>query len=201
LSKRQDIALNMTDNEVIQSIKEGNRNDYRELVERYQALVFRTCMGFVHNKQDAEDLTQEVFIRAWQAIPLFKGESSFATWLYRIAINAALNNQRKTKKSFIIRRIDAMFGSEKNMVTAPEVIGNENPETILIQDEHRKWLQQALNRLPEKQRTVLVLSKYDDLSQKEIASVLNTTEGAVEALLQRAKTNLRKELIAFTKKK
>jgi RNA polymerase sigma-70 factor (ECF subfamily) len=77
----------------------------------------------------------------------------------------------------------------------------ENPETLIIQAERNEWVEKALNSLPEKQRTAIVLSKYDDLSQREIAVIMETTEGAVEALIQRAKANLREKLSALSKKK
>jgi RNA polymerase sigma-70 factor (ECF subfamily) len=191
----------MTDSEIIKQIKQGDRNQYRFLVERYQSMVFRTCMGFLHNKDDADDLTQEVFILAYQSLSAFKGESSFSTWIYRIAINASLNKVRKTSKSFLLQRLDAVFGIEKSKEYNLSDSDTENPENILITNEHREWVQKALNSLPENQRTAIVLSKYDDLPQKEIAEIMNTTEGAVEALIQRAKANLREKLLSLNKKK
>lgn len=188
----------MTDGEIIRQILQGDRNIYRTLVERYQPLVFRTCMGFLHNKDDADDLTQDVFIQAYQSLSTFKGDASFSTWIYRIAVNASLNKVRKTSKSFILQQIETVFGSKKSK--DPSISDTENPENILIQNEHKAWIQKALNSLPENQRTAIVLSKYDDLPQKEIAEIMNTTEGAVEALIQRAKANLRIKLSSFQKK-
>jgi RNA polymerase sigma-70 factor, ECF subfamily len=190
----------LTDNEIIQQVLSGNRNNYSLLVERYQSMVFRTSMGFLHNKEEAEDLAQEVFIQAYLALTKFKGDSSYSTWLYRIAVNAALNKIRKTSKSFILKRLESVFGTEKNADNHLYISDNENPENIIIGNEHREWIKQALNSLPENQRTAIVLSKYDDLPQKEIASIMSTTEGAVEALIQRAKANLREKLSSFTKK-
>ena len=190
----------MTDSEIISHILNGNRDSYRLLVERYQSMVFRTCMGFLHNKEDAEDLTQEVFIQAYQSLLSFKGASTFSTWIYRIAVNASLNKVRKSSKSFLLQRLDVLFGSDKSKMHSLIASDTENPENILIESEHREWVQKALNSLPENQRTAIVLSKYDDLSQKEIAEIMNTSEGAVEALIQRAKTNLREKLSSSVKK-
>ena len=86
----------MNENELIKLILQGERDKFRIFVEKYQQLVFRTCMGFVHNKEDADDLTQEVFIQAYQSLPDFKMKSAFSTWLYRIAVNASLNKVRKS---------------------------------------------------------------------------------------------------------
>ena len=191
----------MTDQEIIQQIVQGDRNMFRKIVEKYQSLVFRTCMGFLHDKNDADDLTQDIFIQVYQTLSRFKGEASLSTWIYRIAVNASLNKIRKSSKSFILQRLETVFSGDKSSEFNLQLSDNENPENILISDEHRHWVQKALNSLPENQRTAIVLSKYDDLSQKEIAEIMNTTEGAVEALIQRAKANLREKLSPFKKKK
>jgi RNA polymerase sigma-70 factor (ECF subfamily) len=190
----------MTENEIIDQIRQGNRDLYRVLVEKYQPMIFRTCMGFLHNKDEADDLTQEVFIQAYQSLPKFKGESFFSTWIYRIAVNASLNKIRKASKKFLLQRFGSFWGGEKQMPFEIPIPENENPENILINEEHREWVQRALNSLPENQRTAIVLSKYDDMSQKEIAEIMDITEGAVEALIQRAKSNLREKLSSFQKK-
>ncbi|HOW41538.1 MAG TPA: sigma-70 family RNA polymerase sigma factor, partial [Bacteroidales bacterium] len=85
----------MTDNEIIDLVLAGERDKYRLLVERHQQMVFRTCMGYLHNRDDADDLTQEVFIQAYQSLSRFRKDSAFSTWLYRIAINASLNRTRR----------------------------------------------------------------------------------------------------------
>lgn len=188
----------MTDNEVIIQILGGDRDLFRHLVERYQPMVFRTCMGFLHNRDDAEDLTQEIFISAYQSLGKFKGDASFSTWMYRISVNASLNKVRKSSKNSFFQQLESVFSSEKKRDLP--ISDNENPEDILIRNEHREWVTKALNSLPESQRTAIVLSNYDDLSQKEIAEIINTTEGAVEALLQRGKANLRKKLSSLQKK-
>lgn len=191
----------ITDNEILKKIAGGDKNQYRVLVERYQQVIFRTCFGFVHNRDDADDLVQEVFIQAYKAIPGFRHESSFSTWLYRIAVNASLNHVRSNSKNFILRRIDDYFGSGKRDTGELNVIDEEDPESMLIRDEQRAWIKKALDSLPDNQRTAIVLSKYDDLSQKEIAAIMDTSEGAVEALIQRAKANLRKRLSSAINKK
>jgi len=190
----------ITDIEIVKRITEGDRNQYRILVERYQQMIFRTCIGFTHNQDDADDLVQEVFIQAYQALPRFRHESSFSTWLYRIAVNASLNHVRSNSKNLIFHRINDYFGSEKTDTGELSVIDDGNPESMLIRDEQRAWVKKALDSLPDNQRKAIILSKYDDLSQKEIAAILDTSEGAVEALLQRAKANLRKTLSPSSKK-
>ncbi|HBE42753.1 MAG TPA: hypothetical protein DDW27_16420 [Bacteroidales bacterium] len=184
----------MNEHELIKLILQGERDKFRIFVEKYQQMVFRTCMGFVHNKEDADDLTQEVFIQAYQSLPDFKMKSAFSTWLYRIAVNASLNKVRKSAGTSFIQRLESFFGAENSKTSQLTASDTDDPENIIIKKEHSQWLQKALDSLPENQRTAIVLSKYDDLSQKEIAEIMKTTEGAVEALLQRAKMNLREKL-------
>jgi RNA polymerase sigma-70 factor (ECF subfamily) len=190
----------MTDSEIIRLILQGEPEKFRLLVEKHQSMVFRTCMGFLHNRDDADDLTQDIFLQVYQSLHSFKGEASFSTWLYRITLNASLNKVRKNSRHPILHRIDSIFNSTNEKEAFIPVSDAENPETILIREEHSKWVHNALDSLPENQRTAIVLSKYDELSQKEIAEIMKTTEGAVEALIQRAKANLRIKLSSSYKK-
>lgn len=163
-------------------------------------MVFRTCMGFLHDREDSEDLTQEIFISAYQSLHRFKGDSSFSTWIYRIAVNASLNKVRKSSRNIFLR-MDNLSGDRKEREMPFPDSYTLNPENILIRDEHAERVRKALDSLPEKQRTAIVLSKYDDLPQKEIAEIMGLTEGAVEALLHRAKKNLHEKLAPPAKKK
>jgi len=190
----------MTDSELIKLILHGDKEKFRILVEQYQKMVFRTCMGFLHDKDDADDLTQDIFLQAYQSLHSFKGEAAFSTWIYRIAVNASLNRVRKNSRTMVFNRLESLFGSGKGKDLSLPVIDTEDPESILIRQENSRWVQNALDSLPENQRTAIVLSKYDDLSQKEISEIMNTTEGAVEALIQRAKANLRVKLSSSYKK-
>ncbi len=189
----------MNENELIKLILQGESDKFRIFVEKYRQMVFRTCMGFVHNKEDADDLTQEVFIQAYRSLPDFKMKSAFSTWLYRIAVNASLNKVRRSGRISFIDRIESLFGSDSP--GAGQLFDTDDPENIIIKKEHSQWLQRTLDSLPEKQRTAIALSKYDDLSQKEIAEIMKTSEGAVEALLHRAKKNLREKLSGRIPKK
>lgn len=189
----------MNDSEIIRSVLHGNRDDFRILVEKYQERVFRIAMGFVHGKEDAEDLTQEIFLNAWKSLHAFRGDSSFSTWIHRIAVNACLNHARKNKGT-VFTRLSSFFGYE-GMLQADIPLYEDDPEEMIIKREHTEWLQKALGSLPEKQRTAIVLSKYEELSQKEISEIMNITEGAVESLIQRARKNLREKLLPVSKKR
>ncbi|NMC38304.1 MAG: RNA polymerase sigma factor [Bacteroidales bacterium] len=188
----------MTDNEIIKDILEGNKDAFRLLVERYQQSVFRTVMGFLHDKDEADDLSQDIFIQAYLSLARFKGESAFSTWLYRITLNACLNKTRKSPLQKIFRLFENTPEADREIFLS--VIDSTDPENIMIQNENAELVRKALDSLPENQRIAIVLSKYDDLPQREIAEIMKTSEGAVESLLQRAKKNLREILSGRIKK-
>jgi RNA polymerase sigma-70 factor, ECF subfamily len=185
----------MNDVEAIRSVLDGNTGDFSILVDRYQQIVFRVAMGFFHDREEAEDLTQEIFVKVWNSLGKFRGDSLFSTWLHRIAVNACLNHTRKNKT--MDTRLESLSGTEGAFATY--LMGEDDPEDIIIKKENSQWLQNALDSLPENQQTAIVLSKYDDLPQREIAEIMNISEGAVEALLHRAKKNLREKLASAEK--
>ena len=189
----------MKDQELISEILSGNKNLYRHLVEKYQDRVFRVCMGFVHNKEDADDLTQQVFINTYLSLENFEGKSEFSTWLHRISINACLNHVRKNDKRHLFRHLDTLTRKDKQNEVLTDTEISHGADQQLIDKQHAKQVQNAIGKLPEKQRTAFILSKYDDLPQQEIARIMNTSVGAIEQLLQRAKSNLQKQLAGYYK--
>jgi RNA polymerase sigma-70 factor, ECF subfamily len=191
----------MTQNELIELVLAGNQEAFKSIVELYNTKIFRTCLGFVHQKEDAEELTQDVFVNVYQNLHRFKGNSSFSTWIYQIAVNSSLNHLRKQKKFGFILRLENVLGIDLQDQKNTKMRFDTSPEQLLIDDERNKQLYKAIDSLPENQRIAFTLSKYDEMSQREIANVMNITEGAVEALLQRAKTNLQKKLAGLIKTK
>lgn len=186
----------MTEQQIIQAILSGDHSKFEWLVEKYQAMVFRTAMGFVHNKEDAEDLTQDVFIRVFQAFKTFNGDAEFSTWLYRITVNTSINHLNKIKNKGLLHFAEDILQQLFNKASE-----DQNPQQQLEQTERDKAIRKAIDALPEKQRTAFILSKYDDLTQKEIAAIMQSTEGSVEQLLQRAKSRLQKKLSPIVGKK
>ncbi|NDP19730.1 MAG: RNA polymerase sigma factor [Paludibacter sp.] len=185
----------MFEQEIIKNIVNGDSSKFRGLVEKYQPIVFRTIMGFVHSKEDAEDLTQDVFIAAYQSIQKYQGDAEFSTWLYRIAVNISINHVNKFNRRNVFQQVGDFiqnFGSNAS--------NDRNPEEQTIENEKEKQIKNAIDTLTEKQRTSFILSKYDDLSQKEIAEIMNISEGAVEQHLQRARKNLQQKLASLVGK-
>jgi RNA polymerase sigma-70 factor (ECF subfamily) len=154
-------------------------------MEKYQLQVFRTVMGFVHTKEDAEEVTQDIFIRVYQSLSSFHHDAEFSTWLYRITVNMSLNFLRSNRKNRILQSLEAIFSYRSEEKT---------PLEDMEQAERDRRIRMAIDALPEKQRMAFILSRYEELPQKKIAEVMNRSEGAVEQLLQRAKENLQKKL-------
>lgn len=163
----------------IEACQRGEREAFDELVLRYQKGIYGLCYRYVSNHEDAGDLTQEVFVRAWRAIGRFRGQSSFSTWLYRIGVNACLNFRAK-------RRLETR--------ELPEALPDSRPgvDRRLEADDRARRVRAAVERLPEKQRATLILKVYQDLTHKEVAEILGSTVGTVKANLFHALGNLRK---------
>ncbi len=170
--------------------------DFKTLVETYQEKVRNTCFRFLNNIEDAEDVSQEVFIQVYESIDRFRDEAKLSTWIYRIAVNKSLDliRRKKRKKRFAV--LTSLFGSgEDNKELEPPALGN--PQKSLEDKEHKKILNWAVSNLPDNQKTAITLSKYEGFSNKEIAEIMNISLSALEALIHRAKQNLRKQLYAY----
>lgn len=177
----------------------NNKEAFRQMVEEYKDKVVNTCYGFVHQKEDAEDIAQDVFLEAWQSYEKFRGDSSLSTWLYRIAVNKSLDALRKQKT----RKYIGLF---KNLLqltndnTAKIKNHDLDPLQAIERNEREQLLLDALNKIPQNQRIAITLSKFEGLSTREIAAVMETTESAAESLMSRAKESLRKQLEYYYKK-
>lgn len=176
------------DRRVIDAVLKGDKDRYALLVEKYKQLVFTTTMGFLHQQEEAEDIAQEVFIKAFTSLAQFQGKSQFSTWLCRITINLCLNKKTSQRPPLEHSLTNAL------QTPAPR---NEEPLAQVERAELHRILETALTSLPPKQRTAFVLSKYDQLAQKEIAAIMEISEGSVEQLLVRAKAHLKEKLAPF----
>jgi len=183
----------MADSELIAGIIQGNNDSFRLLVEKYQDMIFRTCYGYVKSVEDAEDITQNVFILVHRNMQKFRGDSSLSTWLYRIAINQSINHLRQSKWKKWVNQVENLFGDEK-IKSIPDF---ENPSDSLIEKQKVEILNKAIDSLQKNQKTAFVLHKYDDLSHQQIAEIMDISISAVESLIFRAKRNLQKTLIKY----
>ncbi len=189
----------MVEPEIIIELKNGNDQAFKKVVDEFQKYVLNTCYRFVNVKEIAEDLTQDVFIEVYRSIKNFRGESKLSTWIYRIAVTKSLDYLKAQKRKKRFAYLKSIFGDEELEKQLP-MNNVTNPDTILENKNRIEILMNALSTLPESQRVAFTLSKYDELSYKEIAEILGTTIPSVESLIHRAKKNLKKKLYTYYKK-
>ena len=171
---------------MIEAILKGDQTALKLLVDTYQLMVVNTCYAFVHDRDEAEDIAQDVFVQVFESLGRFRFESKLSTWLYRIAVNRSINHCKSPRGRAIKIDID----SWKQQEVAQSV---EMPQQqILEEQEQIELLHKAIDKLPENQRTALILNKYEELSYKEIADVMGVSLSSVESLIFRAKNNLEK---------
>ena len=160
-------------------------------------MVYNTAIGIVQSPEDAEDVAQEVFVQVYQSIDGFKGNSKFSTWLYRITISKAMDHERRKKRKKRFALVRSLFGADnEQVVDSPDF---NHPGILFDRKEKASILFKAMKDLPENQRVAFVLNKVEGLSYQEISEVMETSVSAVESLLHRAKSNLRKLLGDFYK--
>jgi RNA polymerase sigma-70 factor, ECF subfamily len=164
----------------------GDRDAFGALVERHRRAIYQLCYRFVGRHEEASDLAQDVFVRAFRGLRTFKGDSAFSTWLYRIGVNVCLN--RVTAKT---PRLDEMETIDAAPRPDPSA---EDPSEALARAERTAVVRAAIAKLPPKQRATLVLRVYHDLPHDRIADILGTSVGASKANLFHALANLRKLL-------
>ncbi|MDB4292156.1 sigma-70 family RNA polymerase sigma factor [Maribacter sp.] len=190
----------MEENHFIEALREGTNQAYGELLDEYQQKVFNTCISFVPNVEDAEDLAQEVFVEVFNSISKFKGDSKLSTWIYRIAVNKSLEFIRKknTKKRFGF--MQSLMGNDTPIDRSSYFTEFNHPGILLENKEKSEILFAAIHKLPEAQRTVYTLNKIDDLSYQEVAEITRKSIASIESLLFRAKKNLQGLLHDYYKK-
>ena len=168
---------------------------FRQLVLQYQDKIFNTCISLVKNAEDADDLTQEVFIEIFRSIHKFREDSLLSTWIYRIAVNKSLEHLRRMKRK---RRAGILtwFNKEYREVSNDAADFN-HPGVMAENEEQSRILFRAVEKLPESQKIAFTLHKLEGLSYEQIAAVMQKTLSSVESLMHRAKSNLKKELYEY----
>jgi RNA polymerase sigma-70 factor, ECF subfamily len=171
-----------SDPDLVRACLSGHREAFDIIVERHRRQVYLLCYRYVSNHEDAADLAQDTFVRAFKGLKGFKGQATLATWLYRIAVNVCLN--RLSLKA----RPDG-FLSEQH-----EDDRVERPDTSLLREERAEQVRRAIQRLPRKQRATVILRVYHELPHEQIAAILGSSVGAAKANLFHALANLKKLL-------
>jgi RNA polymerase sigma factor (sigma-70 family) len=187
-------SLKMSDreNQLVELLKKGDELAFRQLVEKNQDRVYNTCLGFVRNEDEADDLAQEVFIEVFRSIHTFRHESKLSTWLYRIAVTKSLEfiRSKKRLKRFAILR--SLFMSDNE--TEISIPNNEHPGVLAENRERSMLLSQAIEKLPEHQRIAFTLHKIEGLNHIEISEIMGKSISSVESLMHRARLNLQEFL-------
>lgn len=190
----------MQETSLLEKLKQRDHEAFRWLVESYQTRVINLANAYLHSIQEAEDIAQDVFIEVLDSINKFKGSSAISTWIYRITVNKSLNRRKKLMRmSFFGTGIFSADNNESQI--APVAPDTASPDHGIHNEEDKKALHKAIDKLPAQQKTAFILNKYELLSYKEIAEVMNVSMSAVESLLFRAKTNLRKHLSSYINQK
>lgn len=187
----------MNEQELLNQLQAGNESAFKTLVETHQKRVFNTVLAIVQNFEEAEDVSQEVFMEAYQSVKKFRGDSKLSTWLYRIATTKALEEIRKKKTAKRFAFFTNLFGDDNEILHQP--VEFEHPGVVLEHKENSKTLFKAINLLPDNQKVAFTLYNIEGLSYQEITEVMQLSLSSVESLLFRAKTNLRKSLGDFYK--
>jgi RNA polymerase sigma-70 factor (ECF subfamily) len=177
----------MDEKELIRRSQEGDGEAYGQLIERYKNKVFYLAFGLTGDRSEADDLAQEVFIKAYYAMPKFQSKSGFGTWLYRIAVNHVRDYLRKNRHRLDELAIDR-FGE-----TLPAAQGSSFEERQLS-EKKKALVQAALHRLPEKYQVILALRDIRGLPYEEISQILGISAGTVDSRLHRARRRLREKL-------
>jgi len=177
---------------LVERVQRGDRAAFDVLVLRYQHKVLKLIMRYIRDAAEAEDVAQEAFIKAYRALPAFRGDSAFYTWLYRIAINTAKNALVSSKRRPIDYDLDLQDPEQYDM--AARLKDSETPEGLLLTDEIRETVNGAIADLPEDLRTAIVLREIDGLSYEEIAAAMDCPVGTVRSRIFRAREAIDKRL-------
>ena len=183
IAKLNHFGEDVSNSELVKKSQLGDKTAFEELVKRHQELVFSLSFKLTGNRELANDVAQEAFIRAWKAIGKFRGDSTFGTWIYRITVNTAWTLRKKAKKHYSLNIEDTQ---------EPVVVDEKkDPELVAINSDLSLVLRKALNQIPLEQRIIVELKNIEGRSHKEIADYLDISVTAAKVRLHRAHQKLR----------
>lgn len=193
------VAVAKDESVLVAEAKAGSYAAFDELVNRYEKKIYRLGLNITSNAEDAEDVLQETFLKAFEHLPEFREDSRFYTWIVRIAVNEGLMKLRKRRSSKEVSWEDSE-GDDGEPIVHDFTDWRPNPEQLLAQSELEETLQKAVRALPPTFRTVFYLRDVEGLSTEETATMLDLSVGAVKARLFRARMRLREELSRIFKR-
>lgn len=187
------MSADVSDLSLVRRVQRGDKGAFDALVLKYQHKVVKLVMRYVRNPADAEDIAQEAFVKAFRALPQFRGDSAFYTWLYRIAINTAKNAVVSRDRSPIDYDLDLQNPDESYDMHG-RLKDSETPEALVLTDEIRGTVNAAIDALPEDLRTAIVLRELEGLSYEEIAATMECPVGTVRSRIFRAREAIDRRL-------
>jgi len=170
---------------LIKQVKEGDKKAFDKLVVKYQQRVIQLVMRYVRDTSEAQDVAQEAFIKAYKALPNFRGESAFYTWLYRIAVNTAKNYLVSRARRYSNHEVDV--SDAENFEGAFRLKEGDTPEHLVLSEEIRRTVQQAINGLPDDLKRAITYRELDGMSYEEIAEKMDCPVGTVRSRIFRAR--------------
>lgn len=181
---------------LVHELQQGSERAFGLLMDLYQNKILSTCLGFVPNRQDAEDIVQEVFVEVFRSVQTFKEESKLSSWIYRIAINKSLEairfKKRKKRKAFF-QSLIGLHDRKDSLATGHF----DHPGVLLENKERSEILFSKIELLPDNQRIAFVICKVEGMSYKEASEIMKCSVSSIESLLFRAKKNLQKLLETY----
>ncbi len=187
-------AQQLRDEELVALCQKGEGQYFEILIQRYMEKAFRIALDFSHNTEEAKDLSQDAFLRAFSRIKQFDGRSSFYTWFYRLVVNLCLDYTRR-KGRVIWERLEREADGVSELVELTDA--SSTPDQEAMAGEAIRRVDKTLETMPKNQRTAFLLRNHQGLSITDIAKVMKTTEGTVRVYLHRAVAALRQSLVEF----
>jgi len=179
------MAEKISDQLLVRRVQQGDRRAFDALVLRYQQRIVKLIMRYLHDPAEAQDVAQEAFIKAYRALPAFRGDSAFYTWLYRIAINTAKNHLAALQRKPLDYELDAHEPDHYEL--NPRLRDEETPEGLAMQEQLRRTVERTIASLPAELRTAIMLREIDGLSYEDIASAMDCPVGTVRSRIFRAR--------------
>lgn len=189
-------AITLEDAELIERVKTGETQEYSKLVIKYQDRIYNTCLRICGHQQDAQDLTQDTFIKAFEKLDSFRHESAFSTWLFRIAMNLSISHLRSAKRKPLQSLFETGHTQADELVKRAGKTTTQNPVETALASELQQSVITALCSLDDDHRAIVVLRDMEGFSYDEIANILDIPTGTVKSRLFRARMMLRDRILS-----
>jgi RNA polymerase sigma-70 factor (ECF subfamily) len=187
------------DKDLVKRVQRGDKSAYDLLVIKYQHRIIQLVNRYIKDPSEAQDVAQEAFIKAYRALPNFRGDSAFYTWLYRIAINTAKNYLLSRSRRYSDYQVDVQDAEQ--IENAPQLQGRDTPEYLLMNDDIIRTIEAVIDNLPEEMRIAIMLREFEGMSYDEIAQTMECPVGTIRSRIFRAREAIDKKLLPLLDKR